>query len=230
ATPIEAAREALTVAHAVFVAVCPAQHTVLQTPAVLTKVESVSAAALVDAVFPRMKRSPSMASGSSEDPPAGARVYGMRHVVKTLDAIENGLLNDFSVIEMYACPEGCFGAPVWREDAYVAARRYAGAARWRRLFVEALGEDASANALQLVEPVEARTGVRLDPDMRKAIEKLRRIDVLTKALPGRNCGVCGAPTCAALAEDVVLGRVRLSACAYVNASLIELDRQGEDKP
>ncbi|MDQ1256025.1 MAG: hypothetical protein QG656_621, partial [Candidatus Hydrogenedentes bacterium] len=56
ATPIEAAREALTVAHAVFVAVCPAQHTVLQTPAVLTKVESVSAAALVDAMFPRMKR------------------------------------------------------------------------------------------------------------------------------------------------------------------------------
>ena len=59
-----------------------------------------------------------------------------------------------------------------------------------------------------------RPGLRLDSDMARAIEKLGQIDVITEALPGRDCGVCGAPTCAALAEDVVLGRADITACAF----------------
>jgi len=56
--------------------------------------------------------------------------------------------------------------------------------------------------------------MRLDPDMRKAMEKLGRIDTLTRELPGRDCGVCGAPTCAALAEDIVLERAAITECPY----------------
>jgi Na+-translocating ferredoxin:NAD+ oxidoreductase RNF subunit RnfB len=50
--------------------------------------------------------------------------------------------------------------------------------------------------------------------MRKAMEKLGRIDTLTWELPGRDCGVCGAPTCAALAEDIVLERAAITECPY----------------
>jgi Na+-translocating ferredoxin:NAD+ oxidoreductase RNF subunit RnfB len=48
--------------------------------------------------------------------------------------------------------------------------------------------------------------MRLDADMGKAIEKLARIDELASGLPGRDCGVCGSPSCASLAEDIVLDR------------------------
>jgi Na+-translocating ferredoxin:NAD+ oxidoreductase RNF subunit RnfB len=48
--------------------------------------------------------------------------------------------------------------------------------------------------------------------MNKAIEKLARIDKLRRSLPDSDCGWCGAPTCAALAEDIVRGRAAPDAC------------------
>ncbi len=51
--------------------------------------------------------------------------------------------------------------------------------------------------------------------MSRAIAKLARLDELTRSLPGRDCGACGAPTCAALAEDIVLERAARALCPYV---------------
>jgi len=79
-----------------------------------------------------------------------------------------------------------------------------------------LQKKADAGVVRRTDTLAPRPGARLDADMRQAIEKLARIDALTKGLPGRNCSVCGAPTCAALAEDVVLGRVEIAACPYRN--------------
>jgi hypothetical protein len=64
-------------------------------------------------------------------------------------------------------------------------------------------------------PFRARPGIRLDADMAVAIRKLAQLDAETRALPGRDCGVCGAPTCAALAEDIVMGRATRALCPYV---------------
>jgi Na+-translocating ferredoxin:NAD+ oxidoreductase RNF subunit RnfB len=51
--------------------------------------------------------------------------------------------------------------------------------------------------------------------MAAAIQKLSQLDELTRSLPGKDCGACGAPTCAALAEDIVMGRAERSLCPYV---------------
>ena len=51
--------------------------------------------------------------------------------------------------------------------------------------------------------------------MAVAIRKLAELDAETRALPGKDCGVCGAPTCAALAEDIVMGRAVRALCPYV---------------
>jgi Na+-translocating ferredoxin:NAD+ oxidoreductase RNF subunit RnfB len=58
--------------------------------------------------------------------------------------------------------------------------------------------------------------LRLDDDMTKAIGKLARIDKLRRTLPGCDCGWCGSPTCATLAEDIVRGRVAADACVRQN--------------
>ena len=47
-----------------------------------------------------------------------------------------------------------------------------------------------------------------------AIEKLGQLQALARALPGKDCGTCGAPTCAALAEDIVMGRATTDLCPY----------------
>ena len=65
-----------------------------------------------------------------------------------------------------------------------------------------------------LEPFAARPGIRLDADMAKAIQKLARLETVRRSLPGKDCGACGAPTCAALAEDVVLARADATLCPY----------------
>ena len=58
--------------------------------------------------------------------------------------------------------------------------------------------------------------------MSEAIAKLAELDALTKGLPGKDCGMCGAPTCAAFAEDVVLGRATMEACVRRDSSKEDL--------
>ncbi|NLE10885.1 MAG: ferredoxin, partial [Actinobacteria bacterium] len=58
-------------------------------------------------------------------------------------------------------------------------------------------------------------------DMAKAIEKLGQMQIVIRSLPGRDCGACGAPTCAALAEDIVMGRAGIELCPYVSPASSE---------
>jgi ArsR family metal-binding transcriptional regulator len=66
--------------------------------------------------------------------------------------------------------------------------------------------------LRLRKPLTARPGLRLDENVKAAMEKLRRIDGIVKNLPGIDCGSCGSPTCLALAEDIVQGLAEEADC------------------
>ena len=70
-------------------------------------------------------------------------------------------------------------------------------------------------AVRRQRPYAARPGIRLDADMGRAIQKLGRLQAIIQSLPGRDCGACGAPTCAALAEDVVMERAGIELCPYI---------------
>ena len=73
----------------------------------------------------------------------------------------------------------------------------------------------NGRSYERARPYRPRPGIRLDADMAVAIRKLAELDVETSALPGKDCGVCGAPTCAALAEDIVMERAVRALCPYV---------------
>ena len=171
-------------------------------------------------------------------------------MVALLEAAEEGRLGAVDVLELTACPQGCFGSPLLREDGVLGRHRW-------RLFEEAAGLPAGgyavgtaagaepsadlrarqgganhpvAQAVARLTPFRPRAGLRLDEDMAAAMAKLARLDALARALPGRDCGVCGAPACAALAEDVVLGRAaekRLPLSRRKTMRLSEISRQLE---
>jgi hypothetical protein len=137
-------------------------------------------------------------------------VTGIDHVMAVLENIEDGLLDDINAIEPYACEGGCFGSPLLAEDHHIATRR------WRQ--GRAAVETVPATAVPRRRPFAARPGIRLDADMGRAIQKLSRMQELIHLLPGRDCGACGAPTCAALAEDIVMERAQMDLCPYVTVS------------
>ena len=44
---------------------------------------------------------------------------------------------------------------------------------------------------------------------------MAEIDKISEELPGLDCGSCGAPTCRALAEDIVRGFAKKNQCIFV---------------
>ena len=63
-------------------------------------------------------------------------------------------------------------------------------------------------------PLEYTPVLKLDNDFSVAMEKMSRMEQIEAHLPGLDCGSCGAPSCHALAEDVVRGIASEDECIY----------------
>ncbi|MDD4113922.1 MAG: (Fe-S)-binding protein, partial [Herbinix sp.] len=62
----------------------------------------------------------------------------------------------------------------------------------------------------LYEPV-----FKIGNNMNDSIKKMARVEELCKRFPGLDCGSCGAPTCKALAEDIVRGVAKEEDCIHI---------------
>lgn len=147
----------------------------------------------------------------------GFKVSGMSPVARVLGMAESGLLTEVSLIEAWACPGGCLGGPFTVQDPCLARYHFSS---WMKQ--EWGGKDRGPgfrgtggnDEFRLRHPLIPRSGLRLDEDFKRAMEKLRAIDELVKKLPGIDCGSCGCPTCLALAEDIVQGIAREEDCKF----------------
>jgi anti-sigma regulatory factor (Ser/Thr protein kinase)/iron only hydrogenase large subunit-like protein len=219
--PMYALGSELSERQAIYVTACPSQRTLLASAGFLKNGKIILPATLRAAVMPLLKSGvrnlkseakiektevrSRQAADRIRDSGKVLRVAGMRHVMKMMEEIEEGQINDVAVVELYVCDHGCFGSPLLTENPFLAQHR------WRQTDYKA---DAGAKAVRRRETLTARHGLRLDRDMSKAIEKLKQIEDQIKTLPGRDCSICGAPSCAAMAEDIVLGRAQRKACVF----------------
>lgn len=139
-------------------------------------------------------------------------VDGVEEVIKVLDKIDLGKLSEIDFFEGYACVTGCVGGPLNVENPFIAKNRI------RQLssrYLDHVVEDPDSYSDEILEwhnTIEPKPVLKLDVDMKQAIMKMGRIEEITRLLPGIDCGACGAPTCRALAEDIVLGRASLDDC------------------
>jgi len=138
-------------------------------------------------------------------------VHGIRNVNAIFEQTVKESLEDIDFIEALACPEGCLGGPLVAENPFVAKAnlRYEAERAPRGIRQAPLGDDK-----QYIweSTVEYRPILKLDDDMMRALEKMQKIDELTEELPSLDCGACGAPSCRALAEDIVMGNAVLTDC------------------
>lgn len=64
--------------------------------------------------------------------------------------------------------------------------------------------------------MKPRSMLALDDDVAKALEKMEKINKIQCMLPQIDCGVCGSPSCNALAEDIVCRDASLQRCVFMN--------------
>jgi iron only hydrogenase large subunit-like protein len=160
-------------------------------------------------------------------------VDGIANVIQVLEAVENGTLTNTAFIEAMACPGGCVGGPLVVENPYVAKTRVRN--REERLdATRPVGEAPAAPPLSLEWslPMEGRGDLMLSADISRALEMEAEMERIDESLPGLDCGSCGAPTCRALAEDIVKGSAGVNACVFklretvrkLAAEMIELEQ------
>ncbi len=142
-------------------------------------------------------------------------VDGIDNVIRTLEDVEDGRLPDADFVELRACTQGCVGGCFTVENPFVARMRLK---RLAQTLPESRsgGEPSQAQRelLGLTQKPEFTPSFQLDPDRRRAMSKLLKIQDLEQQLPGLRCGSCGAPSCHAFAEDVVMGRAALDDCIF----------------
>ncbi|HSA95861.1 MAG TPA: [Fe-Fe] hydrogenase large subunit C-terminal domain-containing protein [Acidobacteriota bacterium] len=146
-------------------------------------------------------------------------VSGVVDTMRVLDQVEGGLLQDIDILECTVCPDGCVGGPLEVENRFLAKSRIL-------QLVDAAGERAVVdpkdvsrlyhrNFLSFDHPAPPEGSRPLDGDPVRAIEKARLRDRLFARLPRKDCGVCGAPDCMTLADDIARGYARLEDCPFV---------------
>lgn len=140
---------------------------------------------------------------------------GIENVIKVLDEIENENISDLDFIELNACAGGCVGGMLTVENPYIAKARLQELRKYLPLSQNhmALAQE-SAQTLKWQQGISYRPVNLLDSDMTTAISKRAAIDDLVNTLPGLDCGSCGAPSCKALAEDIIQGKAYESDCIF----------------
>ena len=136
---------------------------------------------------------------------------GLKQVIETLEAIEDGQLEDYDFAEIDACAGGCLGGPLM-----VKAVSESSAILRNRLRSLKKDSDVDEGAeVKLSEQVIPRPARQLSTDFKKAKKMMEQLEQIVEQLPGLDCGSCGAPNCRALAEDIVRGNAHLEDCVTI---------------
>lgn len=139
---------------------------------------------------------------------------GIENVIKVLEELEDEKLNDLDFIELNACAGGCVGGPLTVENPYVAKARLQRLRKYLPVSCNHLETEKIPPQMQWEKPLEPVNIMKLDTDLRRAMEKMAKMNEIEKTLPGLDCGTCGAPSCRDLAEDIVRGKASIEDCVF----------------
>lgn len=133
-------------------------------------------------------------------------VDGVENCVKILEALEDGNLDDIEFIELNACTSGCVGGVMNMENPFVARSRMHTLMRKLPATLNHVADTGKGMEYFMWEmsPMVKDVFV-LDSDRLAAMNKLLEIESTLEKLPLIDCGLCGAPSCRAFAEDLVSG-------------------------
>lgn len=155
-------------------------------------------------------------------------LQGLSDIIKVFNDIEKGKIRNIDFLECHACQGACIGGNLTVENLYVA--------RTRNLRLISKLDRPSPDLIREIErrfaiedfslraPVKPRDIEGKDADLRERVARKKRATELLKALPGLNCGLCGAPSCKSHAEDASLSRAEIGECVFLSKDRLDVLR------
>ena len=138
---------------------------------------------------------------------------GIENVIRVLEDLEDQTFSNLEFVELNACHGGCVGGILAVENPYVAEVKLKRLRRYMPVARTHMSQDAE-QVIPWTTGVQFEPVFRLGTTMMESFSRLNQVERLCKKLPGLDCGSCGAPTCKALAEDIVRGDAQETDCVY----------------
>lgn len=219
----------------IFISPCPAKVTATRTPLGIEKSEIDAVIAIKDVypkLLPYMKESVNQTeelsisgkigiSWGSTGGEAGGLLTdnylaadGIENVIRVLEDIEDQKFGNLEFIELNACSGGCVGGVLTVVNPYVAKVKL----KLLRKYLPVACNHLNRNPMKegfWTESIEYEPVFKLGVDIKESIARMAQVEELLSRLPGLDCGSCGAPTCKALAEDVVRGVAKEKDCIHI---------------
>lgn len=220
---------------AIFISPCPAKVTATKTP-LGNEISEVNGVFAMKEIYPILLSHMKQVSSQPEDLAISGKIGiswgstggeaggllidsylaadGIENVINVLEDIEDQKFEHLEFIELNACNGGCVGGVLTVENPYLAKVKLKRLRKYMPVacnhLTQPLGEEALWDKTIEFEPV-----FELGESIEESIAKIAKVEELTKKFPGLDCGCCGAPTCKALAEDIVRGVAKETDCIHV---------------
>lgn len=141
---------------------------------------------------------------------------GIENVIRVLEELEDERIYNVDFLELNACSGGCVGGVLSVENAYVAQARIHRLRKYLPVSQNHLDSEKEIPKDMFWEKeLEFSNVMHLSDDLEKAMEMMSRMEEIRGRLPNLDCGSCGAPSCRAMAEDVVKGEATETDCIFV---------------
>ncbi len=145
-------------------------------------------------------------------------VTGLSNVIQVFDDIEKGKLRNIEYIECDACWGGCVNGNLTVDNIYVSLTKI------QRFLPELPDSDPEIEAeverryqsedLSLEGRIRPRAIEEGVSDLKERVKRIKAEEAVIRALPGLDCGLCGAPSCATFARDVASGHAQEDECVF----------------
>ena len=150
-------------------------------------------------------------------------IDGMQNVIEFLEKLENEEVGkNLDFLELRGCDESCAGGILIQNNRFLIAdylRRkaaeYPPEHKLNRMY-----QDLCSSFIR-IDVIEPRSMVKYDKNIDIALKKMEKAHMLKKLLPGIDCGACGAPSCEALAADIVRDDATLINCIFMQTRFVK---------
>ncbi len=137
---------------------------------------------------------------------------GIENVIRVLEQIDNSDFPFLEFVELNACNGGCVGGVMTVANPYIARARIQSLRRYLPVSPNLHPDDGDVPDSMLLEGFEYIPTAPLSEDRKEARRMMSEIQEIRKDLPDLDCGSCGAPSCAAFAEDIIRGEICADEC------------------
>ena len=140
---------------------------------------------------------------------------GIENVIRILEDLEDQKFSDLEFIELNACNGGCVGGVLTVENPYLAMVKLKRLRKYMTVAKSHVQDNLPKEEAYWTKEVTYEPVFKLGTDMKESIARMARVEELCAGFPGLDCGSCGAPTCKALAEDIVRGKAKEHDCIHI---------------